>query len=75
MKAELEGKNKLVFDLHFIHGAREVVGLTKAGLKFLRVTQVDREFYNKATAAGLHVSFETAELQDRILKESNPAIQ
>lgn len=66
---------KIVFDLHYIHGPREVVALTKPGLTFLRLNVIDKNFYNKATQAGLHVSFESVGLQDRILAESNPAIQ
>lgn len=66
---------RIVFDLHYIRGPREVVGLTKFGQDFLRLNIVDRNFYNKATQAGLHVSFEDANLQDRILAESNLIIQ
>lgn len=67
-------EKRLVFDLHFIHGPREVVALTEDGERFLRMFPIDSQFYRTAVQCGLHVSFEDAELRDRFSKESDPAI-
>jgi hypothetical protein len=68
MKAELERKNKLTFDLHFVRGAREVVALTEEGRQFLRMFPIDSQFYKTAIECGLQVSFEDTELRDRFAK-------
>lgn len=62
-----EIKKKLVFDLHFIHGPRRVVGLTEDGLRFIRMFPIDGQFYKTAIECGLHVSFEDDKLRDAVI--------
>jgi hypothetical protein len=66
MAENLEIKKELVFDLHFIHGPRRVVGLTEDGQRFVRMFPFDEQFYKTAVECGLHVSFEDEQLRDRI---------